>query len=175
MSDVNFELRHKILDFDPKFAKCFQCGVCTSSCVAVKCLGSEKYSPRKTVLFGLCGSDTAYTNPSMWSCAMCHRCQERCPEDAHPAELFAMLKGMAYKKGVAPERVYQLVRAIIDTGSGFPVTPATNSIRKRLGLPEFAQPDTSDLKIIAEKTGLFDIERVLDGKNDEEKESKGEA
>jgi len=154
LNDINFELRHKVMNLDPAFSKCFQCGTCVSSCIATRCIGGEKYNPRQTVTKALYGSKSSYDNPSMWSCAMCHRCEERCPEGAKPTELFAMLKNMAYAEGLAPEHVNARVKMIIETGGGFPLTPVTNSVRKRLGLDDFVLPDTRDLRVIAEKTGL---------------------
>ena len=138
---------------------CLKCGVCC----AVKGYGcpaqyDAKFTPRMTYVYDCLGGEEPSSNPNIWQCVSCHKCEEMCPYEVSPVHFIESMKAQALEEGHAPEIVVGEIEQVLGTGYAFPVTANTVRQREELGLPPITQ--TEALKAVADKTGLA---KVLDG------------
>lgn len=72
------------------FYKCFQCGVCTSSCPVADAMDVKPYQVVKMVLLGM--REEVIKSDAIWVCSTCFTCDERCPQGVKPREIMEALK-----------------------------------------------------------------------------------
>ena len=60
-------------------------------------------------------------------------CSERCPSDADPGEVIALLRELAVQKGNRPQYFVDEAKRFLQTGICFPRTGMTKKMRKELG------------------------------------------
>ncbi|MFQ6075115.1 MAG: 4Fe-4S dicluster domain-containing protein [Candidatus Bathyarchaeia archaeon] len=78
------------------FYKCFQCGVCTSSCPVADVMDIKPYQVIKMVLLGM--REEALKCGAIWTCSTCFTCDERCPQGVKPREVMEALKQMVIRE-----------------------------------------------------------------------------
>ena len=132
---------------------CFMCGVCCAvpeyGCPAQY---GSRFTPRHTYVYDCLAAERPSSNPSIWLCVSCHKCEELCPYEVSPIRFIETMKQVALEEGAAPDVATAEIEQVVNTGYAFPVTPNTARHREELGL-EPIQP-TGELKRIAEATGL---------------------
>lgn len=76
---------------------CFNCGICTVSCPVRRI--DESYNPRKIIRMVLYGmKNEILSSETIWKCAHCLTCLERCPQDVKFAEVIEALRILAVKE-----------------------------------------------------------------------------
>ncbi len=115
-------------------SKCFQCGVCVSSCPVREVEAS--FSPRKVMKLAKLGlKKEVYASEAVWLCSMCFMCQEKCPQDVRPPEVMTVLRNMAAKEGAAPPNLSKALDALKSNGRIYPLDDFTLEERADRGLP----------------------------------------
>lgn len=141
---MNAKLRSKVIKkgrYD--LYNCFQCVRCTSGCTSMKLLEIKPHQIVSMVKLGLI--DELITSGTIWTCAMCLKCTERCPQDASPSELIIALRNLAFDlEANVPEVYLRVVSAILDTGliqEEQKVTSRDFEVydRERLNLPKISK------------------------------------
>ncbi len=90
--------------------KCIQCGICTATCAVASV--SDKYRPRQLIQKILIGKrDEVLQSDDPWLCMTCRMCEDRCQEDASPADIFQVVRHLAAKEGHIPK----VFRDVTDT------------------------------------------------------------
>ena len=82
----------------------------------------------------------------VWTCALCLKCKERCPQEASPSDLIALLRNLSFQKEEnVPEGYLKVVSSLLETG--FIQTPMEvvsrdfeEYNRDSLGLPKISGP-----------------------------------
>jgi len=94
--------------------QCIQCGTCTGSCPNAN---EMQYSPRKIIAMVRAGMrKEVLSSDTMWYCASCYLCTERCPRGVPVTELMYGLKQLAYRSGFrsGPTAEPVMNRAFVD-------------------------------------------------------------
>lgn len=91
------EVLEDVLDED-RLKYCFECGICTSTCPIVELL-PEDYNPRSLMQRALDDLDGVLRDKSIWLCAWCYRCHDRCPQELRVPEILLRLKETAAERG----------------------------------------------------------------------------
>jgi len=79
------------------FHQCIQCGTCTGSCPNAS---EMEYSPRRIIAMVRAGMrKEVLSSDSMWYCASCYLCTERCPRGVPVTELMYSLRQLALRSG----------------------------------------------------------------------------
>lgn len=154
---IKFQARNRFLERGKAVEKCFKCGTCALMCPVTRY--GEGYNLRETFMYDIFSSEEPSAKQNLWSCSVCYKCYEVCPQDVNPPKVFRALKEIAFETGRAPLSVASLVKSVIHTGMSFPMSDASRRMRAQLNLPSFAPKDVDDLGKIAKNTGL---ERKLD-------------
>ena len=73
---------------------------------------------------------------SLWLCAVCNSCTERCQMGVDPAGTISLLRDEAASRGNIPKHFSEEAKLFIRSGLSFPNTGMTKKLRKDLGLEE---------------------------------------
>jgi len=101
-----------------KLHECYQCGKCSAGCPMAE---SFDLMPRQIVhLMQLGSMDAVMSSKSIWLCASCHTCVERCPHDIDVPYLMEHSRMEAQKRGICAVSDVRLFNDIfIETIRGF--------------------------------------------------------
>lgn len=136
---------------------CYQCGICTSDCPVAKRV--EEFRPRRIARLAVLGQkERLLQGDTLWLCAGCYTCYERCPEKVRVSEIVAALRNIAVKDGIIHPTYKSLMKSIAEKGYIYEIDEFENEMRDDEGLPEAPVPAQEEIKLILEKTGF--IERV---------------
>jgi heterodisulfide reductase subunit C len=116
----------------------------------------HRFNPRYTFVYDCLASDRGASNPNIWLCVSCHKCEETCPYEVSPVHFIEALKGEALRLGFVHPTIRAEVTQIVTTGFAFPVTGATERQRQTLNLKPLTSKALDDLAKIAERTGFSD-------------------
>lgn len=132
---------------------CYQCARCTSGC-PVATLDPE-YSPRRFIRLAATGArETVLSQEKLWYCLACFTCQERCPEEARPAEVLLALKNLACAAGYAPAALLAAAKLVAEDGRLYNIDEFHNEYREDEGLPALDE-ETGVLSRLLAGTRLF--------------------
>ena len=118
-----------------KLRLCFNCNGCSTGCPMTDL--ESNFSMNKFLrLAGLGLKDRILSDPYLWYCTTCYKCQERCPEEVLNVDTLLKIRTMAVKEGhmLAPHR--GTAQNVVRTGHGVPINDATKQRRIDLGLAE---------------------------------------
>ncbi len=156
----------KIAKMDPKFKyelakvhgaekimRCFQCGTCTADCPVG--LRVKEFRPRQIARLAVLGlKEKLFSGDTLWLCADCFTCYERCPQDVEPTNVIAALKGLAVKEGHLHSSMRTIMDAMQTNGYIYEITDFENEIRADMGLPPAPKVDLDEVKKIMKKTSF---------------------
>jgi heterodisulfide reductase subunit C len=79
-----------------KIKDCIQCGTCSGSCPVSWAM---EETPRQIFAMIRAGMrDKVLDSLTIWTCASCYRCAERCPQEIKITDIMYMLKRMAIRE-----------------------------------------------------------------------------
>jgi len=137
----------KASEMDPKFKyeiskmrggerllRCFQCGTCTSDCPIARF--SDTYRPRQIIRMTQLGlKDRVLDSDTLWLCASCFTCTDRCPQDVEVASVIRVLRNLAVEKGHIPRVFKEQCASILESGYAYRIPELRLKKRESVGLP----------------------------------------
>jgi heterodisulfide reductase subunit C len=118
------------------------------------------------VLLGL--KQEVLESSTIWLCASCYLCNERCLKALKISNVFFALKNIAAQHHIIPKGIKQLTENLLNLGVTAEVTEFQAEEREDLGLPEVPKVDSSTIREILCRTGLYKLvgkeERVQEEK-----------
>lgn len=106
---------------------------------------------------------------TLWLCATCYLCNERCPQGVEISNVFFALKNLAVQSNIIPRGLKQLAENIYKLGVTAEVTDFQKEERDDLGLPEIPAVDSSAVKEILERSGLYNLIKAKEKTGEEKK------
>lgn len=139
-----------------KLMRCYQCGVCTADCpVAMRV---KEFRPRRIVRLAALGQrDRLLGGDTVWLCAGCYTCYERCPEQVRVSEIISALRKLALKEGIIHPTYKALMVSIAEMGYIYEIDDFQNEMREDEDLPLAPEPDIGEIESIMRKTGFLDL------------------
>jgi heterodisulfide reductase subunit C len=117
-----------------KLLRCFQCGTCTSDCPVARF--SETYRPRQIIRMAQLGlKERLLKSDTLWLCASCFTCTDRCPQDVEVASVIRVLRNLAAEKGIMPQVFKEQACSILESGYAYKIPELRITKRESLGLP----------------------------------------
>ncbi len=131
--DENF--KQEIMDAGAEsVALCFQCGTCTGACPSGR---RTPYKIRQVVRKSIMGlKEEVISDDTIWMCATCYECQERCPRGIKIVDIVKTVRNFAAQAGYMAPAHKMTGSFVIKTGHGVPINEATMALRKSVGLGE---------------------------------------
>lgn len=136
---------------------CYQCGICSADCPVAKRV--KEFRPRRIARLAVLGQkDRLLNSDTLWLCAGCYTCYERCPEKVRVSEIISALRGAAVEEGIIHQTYKSLMNSIAEKGYIYEIDEFENEMRGDEGLPEAPSPEQDEIYEILKKTGF--IERI---------------
>ncbi len=156
----------KAHEFDPRFKyelskmhggeklkQCFQCGTCTSDCPIARF--SDSYRPRQIIRMAQLGlKDRVLNSDTLWLCAACFTCTDRCPQDVEVASIIRILKNAAVERGILPHVFKELGTSILESGVAYRIPELRLKKRGEIGLPQLPKCNPEAIVKLANATGF---------------------
>jgi len=148
--DFKFEVAQTI---DGKTVlKCFQCGICSSSCPISDSLDVKPHQVIQMVHLG--ARDIVLRSETIWICSTCFACNDRCPQGVEVGNVMFSLKNIAVRELGIPAGLKRLGQILLQNGRTVEIGDYENNERKEVGLPPAPRVDVDALKEIWSKTSL---------------------
>ena len=132
--DPKFKYELSRMHGGEKLLRCFQCGTCTSDCPVARF--SDDYRPRRIIRMAQLGlKERVLNSGTLWLCAACFTCTDRCPQGVEVASVIRVLRNLAAEKGIAPQVFKDQVASILNSGYAYKIPELRIKKREIKGLP----------------------------------------
>jgi heterodisulfide reductase subunit C len=152
--DPNFKYEVSAKPGGETVRHCFQCGKCEATCPIERF--RNQYRPAQVIRAIMLGfREFALDSPTIWLCATCYSCSERCPQGVHFTDIMRVLRNMAVAEGKINPFYKKVAEAILQYGKIFDSPDFINEMRGDLGLPPVTSLDRQEItKILDEVKAL---------------------
>jgi len=161
------EKRIKASEIDPKFKyeiskmhggekimRCFQCGTCTSDCPVARF--SDTYRPRQIIRMAQLGlRERVLNSDTLWLCAACFTCTDRCPQDVEVASVIRVLRNLAADRGIVPQVFKEEASSILESGYAYRIPELRLKKRQTLGHPPLPTGNPQSIGKTLRKIGFL--------------------
>ena len=133
--NIDPDFKQEIMDAGAEsVALCFQCGTCTGACPSGR---RTPYRIRQVVRKAVMGlKEEVIADDTIWMCATCYECQERCPRGIKIVDIVKTVRNFAAQAGYMAPAHKATGSFVIKTGHGVPINDKTMALRKSVGLGE---------------------------------------
>lgn len=155
-SEIDAEFKYEIgkIHGGENLLRCFQCGTCTSDCPIARF--SDTYRPRQIIRMSQLGlRKRVLTSDTLWLCASCFKCTDRCPQDVEVADVIRVLRNLAAQQGCVPEVFKELGSNILETGYAYRIPDSRINKRQGSGLPPLPTGNSENLNKILHNVGFL--------------------
>ena len=135
-SEINPKFKYELIKLhgSEKLLKCFQCGNCTSTCPVARY--SDTYRPRTILHMATLGlKDRVLKSETLWLCAACFTCTDRCPQDVEVASVIRVLRNLAAEEGIVPQVFKDQCASVLESGYAYKIPDLRIKKRETIGLP----------------------------------------
>jgi len=128
-----------------KLLKCYQCGTCTSDCPVARF--SDTYRPRTLIRMAQLGlKERVLNSPTLWLCAACFTCTDRCPQGVEVASVIRVFRNLAAEKGFVPQVFKDQAANILETGYAYKIPDLRIKKRETQGLPPLPKGNPEEIR-----------------------------
>jgi len=143
--DPQFKYQLTRMHGGEKLLKCFQCGTCTSDCPIARF--SDTYRPRTIIRMAQLGlKERALRNDTIWLCAACFTCTDRCPQGVEVASVIRVLRNLAAENGYVPQVFKDQATSILKSGYAFDIPELRLKKREVMGLPPLPKGNAESIR-----------------------------
>jgi len=135
-SEINPKFKYELIKLhgSEKLLKCFQCGTCTSDCPVARY--SDTYRPRTILRMATLGlKDRVLKSGTLWLCAACFTCTDRCPQGVEVASVIRVLRNLAAEEGIVPQVFKDQCASVLESGYAYKIPDLRIKKRETIGLP----------------------------------------
>ncbi|MCL2172235.1 MAG: 4Fe-4S dicluster domain-containing protein [Candidatus Bathyarchaeota archaeon] len=155
-SEIDSQFKYELvkLSGSENFLKCFQCGTCTSDCPIARY--SDNYRPRTLIRMATLGlKNRVLNNDTLWLCAACFKCSDRCPQGIEVASVIRVFRNLAIDTGCIPQVFKDQIGAIFDSGYAYKIPESRIKKRETQNLPPLPKCNTENLYRLLKNTKMF--------------------
>jgi heterodisulfide reductase subunit C len=143
--DPKFKYELSKMHGGEKLMKCFQCGTCTSDCPVARY--TDNYRPRTLIRMAQLGlKDRVLKSDTLWLCAACFTCTDRCPQDVEVASVIRVLRNLAAEKGCVPQVFKDQMASLLESGYAYKIPDLRIKKRETLCLPPLPKGDSEKIR-----------------------------
>jgi heterodisulfide reductase subunit C2 len=138
-----------------KILKCFQCGTCTSDCPVARF--SDSYRPRTLIHMAQLGlKDRVLKSDTLWLCAACFTCTDRCPQDVEVAAVIRVFRNLAAETGCVPQVFKDQAQSLLESGYAYKIPELRAKKRESQGLPPLPKGNAENVKKVLKGVKFID-------------------
>jgi heterodisulfide reductase subunit C len=143
--DPKFKYELSKMHGGEKLLNCFQCGTCTSDCPVARF--SDNYRPRTIIHMAQLGLKERVLNSStLWLCAACFTCTDRCPQGVEVASVIRVLRNLAAEKGFVPVVFKEQATSVLASGYAYKIPELRIKKRETQGLPPLPKGNPENIR-----------------------------
>jgi heterodisulfide reductase subunit C2 len=155
--DPKFKYELQKMHGSEKILKCFQCGTCTSDCPVARF--SDSYRPRTLIHMAQLGlKDRVLKSDTLWLCASCFTCTDRCPQDVEVANVIRVFRNLAAENGCFPQIFREQAQILLESGYAYKIPELRIKKRETQGLPPLPKGNAKKIQKILK--GVKFMERI---------------
>ena len=146
-SELDPKFKYELLKMhgSEKILKCFQCGTCTSDCPVARY--SDSYRPRTLIHMAQLGlRDRVLKSDTLWLCAACFTCTDRCPQNVEVASVIRVLRNLAAENGCVPQVFKEQAASLLESGYAYKIPELRIKKRESQGLPPLPKGDAEKVR-----------------------------
>lgn len=154
-ASANAELKQRLVEnLGSAVQSCFRCLRCTSGCTSMKLLELKPHFIMNMAKLGLL--EELLSSGTLWTCALCLKCKERCPQQSSPSDVIVSLRNVSFQRELSvPEGYLRVVSSILENGLiQQPAEVVSRDFeeftRDSLGLPRMGNPGGVFAEILVE-------------------------
>jgi len=84
---------------------CYQCGTCSSGCPFIE---EMDLTPDEVIRFAVLDKKEVLESKTIWLCASCYTCAERCPRDLNITKIMEALRQILLRKNIDETQITEL-------------------------------------------------------------------
>jgi heterodisulfide reductase subunit C len=143
--DPKFKYELSKMHGGEKLLRCFQCGTCTSDCPVARF--SDTYRPRQIIRMAQLGlRERVLNSDTLWLCAACFTCTDRCPQEVEVASVIRVLRNLAAEKGCVPVVFKDQASCILESGYAYKIPELRIKKRETQGLPPLPKGNPENIR-----------------------------
>ena len=143
--DPKFKYELSKMHGGEKILRCFQCGTCTSDCPVARY--SDTYRPRTLIRMAQLGlKERVLNSDTLWLCAACFTCTDRCPQDVEVASVIRVLRNLAAERGCVPQVFKDQTSSILESGYAYKIPELRMKKRETQGLPPLPKGNPENIR-----------------------------
>lgn len=157
LSSVNKHFIDEIIrvNGDEKIVDCIQCGVCSGSCPVRFAMN---YSPMQVIRMAQLGmKETVFSANTIWICATCYCCSDRCPRGIDIGDMMTVLRNLAIKEGHIRPLFEAQGNMITEFGRIWSEHEYINELRTDVGLAPISTINLEELTKLMECTNVKEL------------------
>ena len=152
--DPKFKYEISKMHGGEKLMRCFQCGTCTSDCPIAEF--SDTYRPRQIIRMTQLGlKDRVLKSDTLWLCAACFTCTDRCPQGVEVASVIRVLRNLAAEQGNVPQVFKDQAVSILADGYAYRIPELRVKKRDILGLPPLPKGNAESIRKSLRDVGIM--------------------
>lgn len=141
-----------------KIMGCFQCGTCTSDCPIARF--TDNYRPRTLIHMAQLGlKDRVLNSPTLWLCAACFTCTDRCPQGVEVASVIRVFRNEAAEQGCVPQVFHDQAHSLLESGYAFKIPELRIKKRETQGLPPLPKGNPDSIKKVLKGVKFFETKQ----------------
>ncbi len=163
-SELDPKFKYQLLKMhgSEKILKCFQCGTCTSDCPVARY--SDSYRPRTLIHMAQMGlKDRVLKSDTLWLCAACFTCTDRCPQDVEVASVIRVFRNLAVENGCVPQVFKDQTASLLESGYAFKIPELRIKKRETQGLPPLPKGNAEKVKKALKGVRFIDVNQKPSG------------
>jgi heterodisulfide reductase subunit C2 len=138
-----------------KLMGCFQCGTCTSDCPIARF--TDNYRPRTLIHMAQLGlKDRVLNSPTLWLCAACFTCTDRCPQGVEVASVIRVFRNEAAEQGCVPQVFKDQAQSLLESGYAFKIPELRIKKRESQGLPPLPKGNPEAVRKVLKGVKFFE-------------------
>jgi heterodisulfide reductase subunit C len=90
--------------------------------------------------------DRVLNSDTLWLCAACFTCTDRCPQDVEVASVIRVLRNLAAEKGCVPLVFKEQTSSVLESGYAYKITDLRVKKRETQGLPPLPKGNPENIR-----------------------------
>jgi len=100
--------------------------------------------------------DRVLKSETLWLCAACFTCTDRCPQDVEVAAVIRVFRNLAAETGCIPQVFKDQAQSVLESGYAYKIPELRIKKRESQGLPPLPKGNAENMKKVLKGLKLFD-------------------